>query len=419
MNETQFQLIWEKRLFTSDHLITICGKSIIVLDPGTLNKHQGPDFNFARLLIGDQVWVGSIELHMKTSDWYLHHHQDDLNYKTVILHVVWENDLSEFGQSPVLELKPYIIESVLSKELSEHTLNNSIRCSNFSASSISKEIYDWIKKLGLSRIDRKSDQIIELLETYRGDWDTVTWLLMAKGFGHCVNTDAFFELGKSVPFFLIRFYKYDLESLEALLFGQSGMLQHDWHDAYPTQLGSKYDSIKRKYGLKQINHPLMFLRMRPSNFPTIRISQLAALYYHQQHVFRSIIDGHDISSIKEMLSVSGSAYWETHVTFDKCTEKLSRLIGNTMVNTLFINVIIPILLAYAKVKGNTDYSKRALGWFYELKPEANSILDQFKKAGFTIKNACESQSMLELHKDYCSQGLCQSCLHGKVLFNPN
>lgn len=419
MNETQFQMIWEKRLFPSDHLTTTCGKSVIVLDPGVLNKHQGPDFNFARLLIEDQVWVGSIELHMKTSDWYLHRHQYDLNYKTVILHVVWENDLSEFSQSPVLELNPFIRESILTKELSNHTSNNSIRCSTFPASFISQEIYDWIKKLGLSRLDRKSDQIIELLELYRGDWDAVTWLLMAKGFGHNVNTDAFFALAKSVPFFLIRLYKYDLESLEALLFGQSGMLQHYWHDSYPTQLASKYDIIKRKYGLKQINHPLMFLRMRPSNFPTIRISQLASLYYHQQHVFRSIIDGHDISAIKDMLGVSGSTYWETHIAFDKYTEKHSRLIGDTMVNTLIINVILPILLAYAKAKGNTGYRSRALDWFHQLKSESNSILDQFKKAGFSMKNACESQSLLELHKEYCSQGLCQSCLHGKAVFNPN
>lgn len=419
MNETQFQMIWEKRLFPSDHLTTVCGKSIIVLDPGMLNKHQGPDFNFARLLIEDQLWVGSVELHMKTSDWYLHHHQYDSNYKTVILHVVWENDLSQFGQSPVLELKPLLGESILSKELLDCTLNNSIRCFTLPAKHVSQEMYDWINRLGLSRIDRKSDQIIELLDLYRGDWDTVTWMLMAKGFGHSVNAEAFFALAQSIPFFLIRLYKYDQTMLEALLFGQSGLLHIYLKDAYSNRLNSIYDAIKRKYGLNEINHPLLFLRMRPSNFPTIRISQLAGLYYHQQHLFRAIIEGHDLSEIKELLSVSGSTYWETHITFDKCTEKHSRLIGNTTVNTLIINVIVPILFAYAKSKGNTVYKTRALDWLHELKPESNSIIDQLRRAGFILNNAHDSQSLLELHKLYCRAGLCQSCLHGRTLFMTN
>ncbi|MFN5421667.1 MAG: DUF2851 family protein [bacterium] len=419
MNEAQFQMIWEKQLFSTKQLTTTCGKKIFIQDPGKLNNDQGPDFNLARLLIDRQEWVGSVELHLRTSDWYLHRHHYDPIYRTVILHVVWEHDIFEFGQSPVLELKPLFTNGLVPVDFSACSQNKSIRCGNDLFSPVSLEMYEFLDNLGHSRLEQRADQLIELLDCYRGDWDTVAWLFMAKGFGHSVNADAFFALARSIPFYLIRLYKYDQEILEALLYGQSGLLNVQWKDDYPTQLLRSYTILKRKYGLIPITHPMMFLRMRPSNFPTIRISQLACLYHQCQHVFRSIIELHDRSSILEMFDVTASSYWEDHHAFDRPGFSQQRCMGITMANNLIINVFVPILMAYSKATGNKIYKEKGLKWLSELRAESNSVIDQFKRTGFNIHTAYESQSILELHKQYCSRNLCHLCVRGKQVFTPS
>ena len=419
MNEKVIQYVWEKQLFIHDNLKTNCGKTIVIQYPGMLNKHQGPDFIHARLIIDSQEWIGSVEIHKRTSDWYVHRHQHDANYTNVILHVVWQHDSEEFIHSPVLELCSLIENRVIYESSSAITGNSLINCNNGLPMPVSKEMNEFLCALGFARMQNKTNQIIDLLKVYRGDWETVTWLYVAKGFGSLVNADTFFALAQSIPFYLIRLYKYDQEVMEAILYGQSGLLNDQLKDEYPNRLLKIYTLIKQKFGLMHIANPLLFLRMRPSNFPTIRMSQLVSLYHKRQHVFRSIIDGHDRFSMIDLMNITASAYWEDHVSFGRIGVPHQKSIGNAMANNLIVNVFIPILLAYSTTIGDKQYKNTALGWLHDLRAESNSILDQFKTAGFKIQTAFESQSILELHRQYCSKMLCNSCVHGRKLVIPN
>ena len=419
MNEYQLQLIWEQQAFSRHPLFTTCGKPVVVITQGKLNKDQGPDFSLARIMIDQHEWVGNVELHVRTSDWYLHGHHYDSKYSNVILHVVWIHDNSKFVHSPVLELSSILGQSTKLAVISTFHDKGTIRCAPITTGSPSQQVYSWLHLLGEHRIEKKANQVLDWLDLYRGDWDSATWLLMLKGFGYRVNADTFYELARSIPFYLVRTYKYDLHMLEALLFGQSGLLDQQWHDEYPQQLSASYKLIKHKFGLTCIANPLYFLRMRPNNFPTIRLSQLASLYHQRQHIFRFIIDAQQHSDLSAFLRAGISSYWETHSTFDTLGPRQIKLPGTTLINSLIINVIVPILVAYSRSIGNQLYRKRAMGWMQSIRAESNSILGQFSEAGFLPTNAFQSQSLLELYQCFCSQGLCHQCTRGQEITWPN
>jgi hypothetical protein len=415
MKEYQLQLIWEQQDFPKHPLFTTCGKPLVVFTQGKLNKDQGPDFSLARIMIDQHEWVGHVELHVRTSDWYLHGHHHDSKYRNVILHVVWIHDSSIFDHAPVLELSSIIGISPKSDSILMPFAKSKIRCSGLTTSPPSQNVYSWLSMLGNKRIEHKANQVLECLDLYKGDWDSATWLLMVKGFGYRVNADSFYALARSIPFYLVRTYKYDLHMLEALLFGQSGLLDQPWRDQYPQRLSASYKLIKHKFGLVGIANPLNFLRMRPNNFPTIRISQLASLYHHRQHIFRYFIDAQHHSDLHAFLRAGISCYWENHSTFDALGPRQNKLPGTTLMNSLIINVVVPILVAYSRSIGNQLYRERAMGWMQSINAESNSILDQFSDAGFLSTTAFESQSLLELHQCFCSQGLCQQCVRGQEI----
>lgn len=419
MNEYQLQLIWEQQAFPKLSLITTCGKSVIVIAHGKLNKDQGPDFSLARIIIDQHEWFGNVELHVRTSDWYVHGHDHDSKYRNVILHVVWEHDISSFLQSPVLELSSILGKLHNLEPISTTHTKATIRCAGLTTGSISPNMYSWLSILGNNRIEQKANQVLECLDLYRGDWDSTTWLLMVKGFGYRVNADSFYALAKSIPFYLVRTYKYDLHMLEALLFGQSGLLDQPWRDDYPQRLHASYNLIKNKFGLVGIANPIYFLRMRPNNFPTIRLSQLASLYHYRQHIFRYFIDAQHHSDLSTFLKAGISSYWETHSTFDTLGSRQTKLPGPTLINSLIINVVVPLLVAYSRSIGSNIYKNKAMVWMQSIHAESNSILKQFAEAGFLSNTAFESQSLLELYQSFCSQGLCKQCTHGQDITWPN
>ncbi len=419
MNECQLQLIWEQQAFPKHPLVTTCGKSVMVNSQGKLNKDQGPDFSLARIMIDQHEWVGNVELHVRTSDWYLHGHHQDSKYSNVILHVVWIHDSSIFDHAPVLELSGILGQPPELDAISTVQAKGNIRCAGLITIPPSQNVYSWLSILGNNRIEEKANHVLDCLDLYRGDWDSVAWLLMVKGFGYRVNADSFYALAKSIPFYLIRTYKYDLHMLEALLFGQSGLLEQPWRDEYPQRLSASYKLIKKKFGLVGIANPLYFLRMRPNNFPTIRLSQLASLYHQRQHIFRYIIEAQHHSDLSVFLRTGISTYWETHSTFDTLGPRQVKLTGSTLIQSLIINVAVPLLVAYSRSIGNKVYNDKAMEWMQGLKSESNSILDQFSEAGFLSNSAFESQSLLELHQRFCSQGLCQQCVHGLEITWPN
>jgi len=413
--EDLLQYIWEHYNFDDKDLTTTCGKRIFIKNRGLRNFDQGPDFINARIVLDKTEWAGNIELHLTTKEWIHHGHSQDLNYKNVILHVVWKNNDSLFIQSPVLELQHVIDNNFLTTYQILMQNHSMIPCTSVGGCSINQEIKDWIDDLGLSRLIEKSDGLIHDLNQLKGNWEELIWRTISRNFGHRVNAEGFYLLAKSIPFYLIKKYKQHLFDVEALLMGQAGLLQKNWQDEYPKKLLTEYDRIKKLYDLKEINYPIYFLRMRPANFPTIRLAQLASMLSQNTSILDTLKEIEDVNQFKKSISFDISEYWSNHYRFDKISTPTDKKPGNTFVDNLIINSFIPILYAYGCVIGSAQYKEKAKSWFRELSVESNSILYEFNKIGLKPTTAAESQSLLALHKKYCTQKKCTDCKIGRKI----
>lgn len=417
IKEDLLQYIWEKKYFDTTSLKSVCGKVIVIKSLGTRNNNQGPDFLNARILIDQTEWAGTVELHTTTKEWGRHGHQNDRNYKTVILHVVWKNDQEIFDQSPILELYNVVDVGLIDKYLLFSQNNLNIPCST---QDLLPEYFNqekmWITKLMMERVFRKSEEIMVELKLCQGNWDALIWTTLCKNFGHHVNSSAFSYLSKSIPFQILQKYRNDIFILEALLMGQAGMLEKSWNDEYPRNLLKIYNRIKKLYGLKQILYPVYFLRMRPANFPTIRLAQLAGLLKHVDGLLDIIKTTNNLKDIEKIFTYPLSGYWIDHYRFDKSSIRIEKTPGKSFIQNLIINSIVPILYAYGRSTGIEKYKQIALGWLVEMNPESNSIISQFENHKIFPSDAGESQAFLELHQNYCSKVKCFECKIGNKIF---
>ncbi len=413
--EDLLQYIWEHYNFDDKVLITTCGKRIFIKNRGLRNFDQGPDFINARIVLDKTEWAGNIELHLTTKEWIHHGHSQDPNYKNVILHVVWKNNASVFIQSPVLELRHLIDNNFLTTYQILMQNHSMIPCTSVGGCSINHEIKEWIGELGLTRLTEKSDGLIHDLNQLKGNWEELIWRTISRNFGHRVNSEGFYLLATSIPFYLIKKYKKDVFDLEALLMGQAGLLQKNWQDEYPKKLLTEYYRIKNLHKIKEINYPIYFLRMRPANFPTIRLAQLASMLSQNSSILDMLKEIEDVDEFKKRISFDISEYWLNHYRFDKISIPTDKKPGNTFFDNLIINSFIPILYAYGCVIGSNQYKEKAKRWFSELSVESNSILYEFNKIGLKPTTAAESQSLLALHKKYCTQKKCTDCKIGRKI----
>jgi hypothetical protein len=421
IKEDLLQFIWEKKYFDTTSLKTVCGKTVIIKCQGTRNLDQGPDFLNARILIDQTEWAGTIELHTTTREWGRHGHHNDLNYKNVILHVVWKNDQDLFLQSPVLELYNIVDPQLIDKYLTLSQKHLVIPCSSFGLlPEYFIEEKKWVSELLLNRVFRKSDEIISELKLNQGNWDALIWTILCKNFGYRVNSSSFYYLSKSIPFQLLKKYRDNIFILEALLMGQAGMLHQNWKDEYPRDLLRIYLRFKKLYGLKEILHPIYFLRMRPANFPTIRLAQLAGLLHHKDRLLDIFKNADNFKDVEFLFSYKLSEYWVNHYRFDKSSPPSEKKPGKSFIQNLIINSFVPILYAYGRTMGSVKYKETALGWLRELNPESNSIISEFESHNVFPFDASESQGLLELHKYYCDNAKCIDCRIGnKILSSPN
>lgn len=419
MKEDFLHYIWLYRKFDFSNLTTQQNEQLTLIHPGNYLQKSGPDFFNAQLIIGNQKWAGNIEIHIKSSDWYLHHHEKDDNYNNVILHVVWQHDAPIFrkdnSEIPVLELKHYVAPEELRKYQNLVAPKSWIYCEK-QIKEVNKFVFsNWLERLFLERLERKSVFIQELLNATENDWEAVLFCMLAKNFGLNTNGESFLIIAKSISFSIIRKESLDVSYLEALIFGQAHLLPNHSEDNYAKELQSWFDYLVLKYKIKTIPaEPIQFFKHRPDNFPTIRLAQFCMLYHLNRNLFSKIIEARSIENLYGLFQVSVSPYWKTHYTFEKISPKKDKILSRSFIDLIIINTVIPLKFAYNLNHGKED-SEQLIELVSQLSSEKNTIIDKFGVFGIESGNAFQSQALLQLKNEYCNQKKCLQCMVGLEL----
>ena len=418
MSENLLQFIWKHRLYASIPVLkTIEGDDVIILYPGTLNTNAGPDFLEARLKIDQTLWAGNIELHLKSSDWNKHAHYENPAYSKLIMHVVYEHD-SEIETMndtlfPTLELKHHIDQNMLLKF--EHLMQSTtfIPCKELISQVNNLTLQQQMTRTLMERLEEKTQAIQTLLKRYKNNWQEVYYVQLARGFGLHINQDAFEQLAIQTPLQLLSKHKNNLIQVESLLFGQAGFLFDYVDEPYPILLQREYEYLKKLHSLHPMEkHQWKFLRLRPANFPTLRIAQFARLLVDSNHLFSALLGATSIKEIEQLFKLSVSDYWLSHYNFQEKSIERTKSLGKTFVHTLIINVIVPMLFMYGKLQGKETYCEQSIRLLEELPAEKNAIITEWNKIGITTNTAADTQGLLQLKKKYCDAKNCLSCSIG-------
>lgn len=420
MTEDLLHFIWKFRLLKPVSLCTTANLPLEIIGVGEHNTHAGPDFSNGRVRIGNTEWAGNIEIHRRSSEWNLHNHQVDKAYDNVILHVVHEHDKEVFNSKgqpiPCLELRHYLEPGLLEKYEKLYRNKQEIPCGRqFSqCTDITRE--PWLERMLIERLEEKTSFIKELHTYTRGNWDETFYLLLCKNFGFKVNAGPFLQLGKLIPLSLLVKHSGSPMQVEALLFGGAGLLEEDFTDAYPRQLKKEFVFLSHKYTLAPLlQAPWKFLRMRPANFPTIRIAQLAAFIQSYRHTFSKLLEAKTAKEAKALFRLSASPWWQNHYTFKASSIKKEKELGDASIENILINTVCPLLFFYGKERKEEELCEKAIEWYGHLKPESNQVTKLYKELSFETKHAGQSQALLQLHANYCKTKKCLHCAIGTHL----
>lgn len=419
MNEEFLQYVWKFQLFHGE-LVTTQGDPIIVIKPGEHNPDAGPDFFNARIRIGPIVWNGNVEVHVRASDWLRHNHADNKRYDNIILHVVAEDDLTinraSSEQVPTLCMKHNLNMSMMA---SYHELKHARRwipCEKLLGNVPSLNVSGMLDRMMVERLQRKSEQILSMFESCQFSWEEVTYVLCSRSFGTRINAQVFEWLARSVPYSLILRMRDRKFCLEALLFGQAGMLHEHFIDAYPIQLRVEYQFLRKKYDLTPLqDHLWNFLRLRPPSFPTIRIALLADLLYRQTNLFSQILEAKDVSDLFALFESECSEYWENHYLFDRQSRRQTKRLGNDSMELILINTAVPLLYSYGHYINNQKIKDHALELLHQVSGETNTITQKWATLGMGITDAWNTQALLELKEKYCDRKKCLQCHIGNSI----
>jgi hypothetical protein len=419
MKEDLLQYIWKFQYYNNNSLCSTNDEPICVLHPGKHNFNQGPDFTDAKIKINETLWAGNIEVHVNSSHWDLHKHSTDDNYRNIILHVVWNHDKEindiDGNVLPTLELQDKVSKILLDKYRQLMEVPQFIPCEKLPATLSGLALTAWKQRLAAERLLLKSENILKILQRTNYHWEETFWWLIAANFGLKVNSEAFKKIAQSLPLYLVAKHKNNVLGIEALLFGQAGLLKNDFADKYPSMLKKEYDFYSKKYKLKPVDEELHFLRMRPANFPTIRLAQLAMLIHNSEHLFSKIKETGSAKELKEMFAVEANDYWHYHYTFDEESDYKIKRLGKTMIENILINTVAPIVFCYGLQHQDEFYKEKALRWLEEIGPEKNAITKGFENIGYENKNAFDSQAFIQLKNHYCNNKLCLDCAIGNSL----
>ncbi len=419
MSERLLQFIWQFQYYNRQALQTVSGEDLEIIFPGEMNHHQGPDFKQARIKIGEVLWAGDIELHLQSSVWHQHRHSSDNNYAKVILHVVWQQDeiITDVYNNPIptLELHNRIPKLLLDRYGYWMQQQHAIPCHADIHTVPAITWQSWQQRLLIERLQQKTRHIQQLLQQYNNHWEQVCWQLTCRYFGAPVNTESFEQIAASLPISLLGRHKLQLHQLEALLLGQAGFLTGDFKEYYQLLLQKEYAFLQTKYGLKPVTRLPVFLRMRPVNFPTVRLVQLAMLLHQSIHLFSKIKEAAGYKQLAALFSVTAGAYWNTHYGLKETTDHQPKRTGQQIIDTLLINVAAPLLFCYGQQQAETKYCDHAILLLEEIAPEKNNITNAFVALHVENKNAFASQALLHLKQHYCNVKRCLECAAGNAI----
>ena len=423
MKEDFLHYIWKLKKFDTSSLKTSNGENLTIVNSGQYLQLAGPDFFNAQIVIEDQKWAGNVEIHIKSSDWYAHHHERDAAYENVILHVVWEHDTEIFRKNnteiPVLELKKYVSPEVLVQYKGLINPKSWIFCENQLADLDPFVFENWQERLYFERLERKSLPIQEMLEATNHEWENVLFCQLAKNFGLNTNGISFLKIAQNISFKIIRKESFETENIEALLFGFAGLLDSEKQDNYYNDLKFRFLYLVQKHQLQRnYIEPLQFFKHRPDNFPTIRLAQLAQIMRKQQHLFTKIIEADSVQKIYDIFDVSVSDYWQTHYQFDKISPKKRKSLSKSFIDLLIINTILPLKFAFARSQ-NIENPEELMVILKQIAAENNTIIQKFAHFGQKAKNAFETQALLQLKNEYCNHSRCLDCAVGTHLLKAN
>lgn len=424
-NEDFLHYVWKFKLFDFKDLMTTDGQTLEVLSVGMHNLNAGPDFSNSRVRIGDTIWAGNTEIHLAASDWEKHNHTVDTAYDSVILHVVYRNDKTiqapDGRALPTLELRNRI-PADLYLRYHQLTLVNERRiipCQASLKTVNSINLHNWLTRTLVERLDKKASAVIDALKSNQGDWETTFYQFLAANFGFSINVLPFELLAKSLPQNILAKHKNNALQIEALIFGQAGFLDEYYQDEYPQRLKNEYSFFRKKYQLSPIEkHLWKFMRLRPQNFPTIRLAQFASLIIQSQHLFSKVLEYKDVKAVRELFNnITVNDYWETHYRFDQESKPTSKNFGKASIDLLLINTVALFLFAYGRHHKQEQYTDRSLALLESLPLERNHVVDDFEEMGIKVKSAFESQALLELKNSYCNHKKCLQCGVGNHILN--
>ncbi len=412
MNERLLQYIWQFQYFNTRNLHTALGEPLQILQCGTYNNNQGPDFLNGKIKIGETTWAGHIEMHINASDWQLHKHSNDSNYRNVILHVVWKNDLADVLPFPTIELQQHVSSMLLNRYEELIQSAQFIPCQQHIQQVSPLSFTSWKERLLVERLQQRATMIQAMLQRNKQHWEETFWWLIARNFGAKINSDAFEQIAQSIPLSVLAKHKNQVQQLEALLMGQAALLDKIFEDDYPNMLRREYQFLQKKYELKKAHAPLYFLRMRPANFPSIRLAQLAMLVHESHHLFSTIKETEDLNEVKKHFGVVANDYWHYHYVFDEETAFKKKILGEQMIQNILVNTIVPVLYAYGLLNNSERFKAKAISWMEQLNAEKNSITRGFEELGVSNQSAFDSQALIQLKNVYCNYKLCLQCAVG-------
>lgn len=419
MTEEFLHYIWQYRLY-SPNLFLQTGEQVEVVNPGIHNRDSGPDFFNARIRIGETTWAGNIEIHVLSSDWRRHNHQQDMSYDNVILHVVWRDDdpvkRNNGSPIPTLELDGLYNEHAWKNYLSFMASKRWVPCET-QISRIDPFIKNaWLDRVLVERLERKALQVELILGLTQNDWAQTFYRLLARNMGFKLNNQAFEMLAQSLPFPYLAKHANDLFQVEAMVFGQAGLLEKTFEDDYPRQLKKEYEFLKKKFDLTPIDaHLWRFMRLHPGNFPTLRLAQFASIIHHSSVIISQLFSSSDVNTYQKLFGAHASEYWNSHYSFDKPSSTKRKSLGLSSINLLIINLVAPMLVAYGRWKGDVTMVEKAVDLLMKLKPENNIYSRKWAAMGVTAENAATTQALIELKTQYCEKKKCLECSIGNVL----
>ena len=416
MREEFLYYLWENRLIDKA-LQTTEGESVDMVATGYRNTDSGPDFLEARIQIGDKLWAGHVEIHVKTSDWNRHGHQNDKAYQNVILHVVYEND-SKVNDIPTIELRGHFDEMLFANYQRFISSKSWIPCEkNITKVPVFTRL-SWLDRMAVERLESKSETVTKILETNQFDWEDALYKLLMRYFGLKVNNEAFEYLSNILPFKTLLKHADNLVQVEAMLMGCAGFLEDDFTEEYPLILKREFTVMKAKFNLLTMPaERWKFMRMRPSNFPTIRLAQMAQLIHKNGGLFSKIKAAKNTAEVKAMFDVAASAYWETHYRLGVSTESKLKHLGDTTTDVLIINAVAPLLFCYGKLHKDESVCETAMQFLEETEAEDNAIIRHFAQCGVTAENAMQTQALLHLYSYFCKRKRCLECRIANVLLH--